>query len=97
MGADAALKVAVRLETVGIAVPLVVCFDPTSFRLLFGPPPVPKNVTSTSECRWRMSSQPSFMHATWELPIMHSRSIGPPVAVEPERRRQARRTLGRTT
>ena len=27
-----------------IAVPLLVCFDPTSFRLLFGPPPVPANV-----------------------------------------------------
>lgn len=44
MGADAALKVAVALDGAGIAVPLVVCFDPTSFRLLFGPPPVPKNV-----------------------------------------------------
>ncbi|HWV55573.1 hypothetical protein [Pseudorhodoplanes sp.] len=44
MGADAALKVAVRLESAAIAVPLVVCFDPTSFRLLFGPPPVPANV-----------------------------------------------------
>ncbi len=39
MGADAALKAAQR-----IAVPLVVCFDPTSFKLLFGPPPVPPNV-----------------------------------------------------
>ena len=44
MGADAALKVAVKLSAEGIAVPLVVCFDPTSFRLLFGPPPVPANV-----------------------------------------------------
>jgi pimeloyl-ACP methyl ester carboxylesterase len=44
MGADAALKVAVALEAARIAVPLVVCFDPTSFRLLFGPPPVPANV-----------------------------------------------------
>jgi pimeloyl-ACP methyl ester carboxylesterase len=44
MGADAALKVAVRLDAARIAVPLVVCFDPTSFRILFGPPPVPKNV-----------------------------------------------------
>ena len=44
MGADAALKVAVNLGGEGIAVPLVVCFDPTSFRLLFGPPPVPANV-----------------------------------------------------
>jgi pimeloyl-ACP methyl ester carboxylesterase len=45
MGADAALKVATLLDSRGIAVPLVVCFDPTSFKLLFGPPPVPKNVT----------------------------------------------------
>jgi pimeloyl-ACP methyl ester carboxylesterase len=44
MGADAALKVAVQLGAARIAVPLVVCFDPTSFRLLFGPPPVPANV-----------------------------------------------------
>ncbi len=44
MGADVALKVAVRLGAVGLSVPLVVCFDPTSFRLLFGPPPVPPNV-----------------------------------------------------
>jgi pimeloyl-ACP methyl ester carboxylesterase len=44
MGADAALKVAVRLDAAGVAVPLVVCFDPTSFRLLFGAPPVPGNV-----------------------------------------------------
>jgi pimeloyl-ACP methyl ester carboxylesterase len=44
MGADAALKVAVKLSVQRIAVPLVVCFDPTSFRLLFGPPPVPANV-----------------------------------------------------
>lgn len=44
MGADAALKVAVALAAENIAVPLVVCFDPTSFRLLFGPPPVPANV-----------------------------------------------------
>lgn len=44
MGADAALKVAVRLEAARVAVPLVVCFDPTSFQLLFGPPPVPANV-----------------------------------------------------
>lgn len=44
MGADAALKVAVKLSGERIAVPLVVCFDPTSFRLLFGPPPVPANV-----------------------------------------------------
>jgi pimeloyl-ACP methyl ester carboxylesterase len=44
MGADAALKVAVQLEAARVAVPLVVCFDPTSFRLLFGPPPVAANV-----------------------------------------------------
>jgi pimeloyl-ACP methyl ester carboxylesterase len=44
MGADAALKVAVQLGAAGIAVPLVVCFDPTSFQLLFGPPPVPASV-----------------------------------------------------
>jgi pimeloyl-ACP methyl ester carboxylesterase len=44
MGADAALKVAVRLNASRIAVPLVVCFDPTSFSLVFGPPPVPANV-----------------------------------------------------
>ena len=44
MGADAALKVAVDLAAAKIAVPLVVCFDPTSFRVLFGPPPVPANV-----------------------------------------------------
>jgi pimeloyl-ACP methyl ester carboxylesterase len=45
MGADAALKVAQRLDALRIAVPLVVCFDPTSFTLVFGPPPVPKNVS----------------------------------------------------
>ena len=44
MGADAALKVAVNLARDGIGVPLLVCFDPTSFRVLFGPPPVPANV-----------------------------------------------------
>lgn len=44
MGADAALKVAARLAAHGVKVPLVVCFDPTSFKLLFGPPPVPANV-----------------------------------------------------
>ena len=44
MGADAALKVAVQLEAARVVVPLLVCFDPTSFRLLFGPPPVPANV-----------------------------------------------------
>ena len=44
MGADAALKIAVTLSGERIAVPLVVCFDPTSFRVLFGPPPVPPNV-----------------------------------------------------
>lgn len=44
MGADAALKVAVKLSAERIAVPLVVCFDPTSFRLFFGPPLVPANV-----------------------------------------------------
>jgi len=44
MGADAALKVAVDLAAAQIVVPLVVCFDPTSFRVVFGPPPVPKNV-----------------------------------------------------
>jgi thioesterase domain-containing protein len=44
MGADAALKVATLLDARGVVVPLVVCFDPTSFRILFGPPPVPKNV-----------------------------------------------------
>jgi pimeloyl-ACP methyl ester carboxylesterase len=44
MGADAALRVAVQLEAARVAVPLVVCFDPTSFRLLFGAPPVPSNV-----------------------------------------------------
>ncbi len=42
MGADAALKVATLLAARSINVPLIVCFDPTSFRLLFGPPPVPK-------------------------------------------------------
>jgi pimeloyl-ACP methyl ester carboxylesterase len=45
MGADAALKVATALDVKGVPVPLVVCFDPTSFKLLFGPPPVPKNVS----------------------------------------------------
>ena len=45
MGADAALKVAVRLGEAKIAVPLVACFDPTSFRALLGPPPVPPNVS----------------------------------------------------
>lgn len=44
MGADAALKVAALLDGRGVKVPLVVCFDPTSFRLVFGPPPVPKNI-----------------------------------------------------
>jgi hypothetical protein len=44
MGADAALKVAALLDARGVTVPLVVCFDPTSFKFLFGPPPVPKNV-----------------------------------------------------
>jgi pimeloyl-ACP methyl ester carboxylesterase len=44
MGADAALKVAAQLDAAHVAVPLVVCFDPTSFKLLFGPPPVSKNV-----------------------------------------------------
>ena len=44
MGADAALKIAVKLSAECIAVPLVVCFDPTSFRVLFGPPTVPANV-----------------------------------------------------
>lgn len=44
MGADAALKVAVQLAAARVKVPLVVCFDPTSFRLLLGPPPVPANV-----------------------------------------------------
>jgi pimeloyl-ACP methyl ester carboxylesterase len=44
MGADAALKVAVQLAASRVSVPLVVCFDPTSFQLLFGPPPVPANV-----------------------------------------------------
>jgi len=44
MGADAALKVAVQLDAARIAVPLVVCFDPTSSRLMFGPPAVPGNV-----------------------------------------------------
>ncbi len=44
MGADAALKVAVKLFAERIVVPLVICFDPTSFRLFFGPPPVPANV-----------------------------------------------------
>jgi pimeloyl-ACP methyl ester carboxylesterase len=44
MGADAALKVALRLQAARVAVPLVVCFDPTSFQLLLGPPPVPANV-----------------------------------------------------
>ena len=47
MGADAALKVAVQLQAARVAVPLVVCFDPTSFTLLFGPPPVPANVART--------------------------------------------------
>lgn len=45
MGADAALKVATALDARNIRLPLVVCFDPTSFRILFGPPPVPKNVS----------------------------------------------------
>jgi alpha-beta hydrolase superfamily lysophospholipase len=54
MGADAALKVAVRLDAVGVAVPLVVCFDPTSFRLLFGAPPVPGNV-ARALCFYRRS------------------------------------------
>lgn len=40
MGGDAALKVAVRLAADRIAVPLLVCFDPTRF----GAPPVPANV-----------------------------------------------------
>ena len=44
MGADAALKVAALLDARSVRVPLVACFDPTSFKLLFGPPPVPKNV-----------------------------------------------------
>lgn len=44
MGADAALKVAAGLAAHGVWVPLVACFDPTAFRLLFGPPPVPANV-----------------------------------------------------
>lgn len=44
MGADAALKVATLLDARSVKVPLVVCFDPTSFKLLFGPPPVSKNV-----------------------------------------------------
>jgi pimeloyl-ACP methyl ester carboxylesterase len=44
MGADAALKAATLLDAEAVAVPLVVCFDPTAFRLVFGPPPVPKNV-----------------------------------------------------
>lgn len=45
MGADAALKVAALLDARDVTVPLVVCFDPTSFTLIFGPPPVPKNVS----------------------------------------------------
>lgn len=44
MGADAALKVAAVLAASPVAVPLLVCFDPTSFKLIFGPPPVPRNV-----------------------------------------------------
>jgi pimeloyl-ACP methyl ester carboxylesterase len=44
MGADAALKVAAKLGEAKVAVPLVACFDPTSFKALFGPPPVPANV-----------------------------------------------------
>lgn len=44
MGADAALKVAVRLQASRVTLPLVICFDPTSFRLVFGPPAVPANV-----------------------------------------------------
>ena len=44
MGADAALKVAVKLHDMGVKVPLVTCFDPTSFRLALGPPAVPANV-----------------------------------------------------
>ncbi len=44
MGADVALKVATGLAASAVPVPLVVCFDPTSFRLLLGPPPVPRNV-----------------------------------------------------
>jgi pimeloyl-ACP methyl ester carboxylesterase len=45
MGADAALKVAVKLGAAKVSVPLVACFDPTSFSgALLGPPPVPANV-----------------------------------------------------
>ncbi|KAB2885921.1 MAG: hypothetical protein F9K38_01740 [Pseudorhodoplanes sp.] len=44
MGADAALKVASLLDAHRVPVPLVVCFDPTAFKLVLGPPPVPKNV-----------------------------------------------------
>lgn len=44
MGADAALKVATLLDARRVPVPLVVCFDPTAFKLVFGPPPVPRNV-----------------------------------------------------
>ncbi len=55
MGADAALKVAARLNAAQIAVPLVVCFDPTSFRRLFGPPPVPANVARIFNFYQRMT------------------------------------------
>lgn len=44
MGADAAVKVAAKLGEAKVAVPLLACFDPTSFKTLFGPPPVPANV-----------------------------------------------------
>jgi pimeloyl-ACP methyl ester carboxylesterase len=44
MGADAALKVATCLAAESVRVPLVVCFDPTAFSLILGPPPVPRNV-----------------------------------------------------
>lgn len=43
MGADAAVKVAVRLRAAGYAVDLLACFDPTTF----GCPDVPANVKKT--------------------------------------------------
>jgi pimeloyl-ACP methyl ester carboxylesterase len=44
MGADAALKVATLLAAESVRVPLVVCFDPTAFSVILGPPAVPRNV-----------------------------------------------------
>lgn len=44
MGADAALMVATKLHEAKVPVALVACFDPTSFKFVFGPPAVPPNV-----------------------------------------------------